>query len=65
MPNFITYEVEYTNVKPYHGFSTGSGKMRVSLVEGTKSVRAKLKKSIEQKINSLGVRIDSFTEVKE
>ena len=64
MPNFTTYEVEYTNVKPYHGFNIGSGKIRVSLVEGTRSVKGKLKKMVEQKINSLGVRIDSFTEVK-
>ena len=65
MPNFIAYEVEYTNVKPYKGFSLGSGKMKVSIVEGTKNVKGKLKKVVEQKINSLGVRIDSFTEVKE
>ena len=65
MPNFISYDVEYTNVKPYKGFSTGSGKMHVSIVEGTKSVRAKLKRVIEQKINSLGVRIDNYVEIKE
>lgn len=65
MPNFISYDVEYTNVKPYKGFSAGSGKMRVSIVEGAKSVRAKLKRVIEQKINSLGVRIDNYVEIKE
>ena len=64
MPNFITYNVEYTNVKPYKGFSTGSGTMQISIVEGTKNVKSKLKTMVEQKINSLGVRIDSFTEVK-
>lgn len=60
MPNFITYEVEYTNVKPWNNMNLGSGKMQVSIVEGAKSVKGKLKKVIEQKINSLGVRIDSF-----
>jgi len=60
MPNFITYDVEYTNVKPYMNMNIGSGRMQVSIVEGSKSVKGKLKKIIEQKINSLGVRIDSF-----
>jgi len=34
--------------------------MQVSIVEGSKNVKGKLKKLIEQKINSLGVRIESF-----
>lgn len=65
MPKFITYDVEYTNVKPYKGFMTGSGKTRLSIPEGTKSPKAKLKKMIESKLNSLGVRIDSMVEVLE
>ncbi len=65
MPDFTSYDVEYTNVKPYKGFALGSGKMRVSIVAGTKNVKGKLKKVVEQKINSLGVRIDNFVEVKE
>lgn len=59
-PKFITYDVTYTNVKPWKGFSAGQGHMRVSIPEGSKSIRAKLKRTIENKINSLGVRIDSF-----
>lgn len=65
MPSFITYDVNYTNVKPYKGFSSGSGNMKVSIPEGTKSVRAKLKHMVENKLNSLHVRIDSFAVVKE
>ena len=61
---FTDYEVEYTNVKPWNGQSLGSGKMKISLPKSSSSVKAKLKKAIEQKINSLGVRIDSFKEVK-
>lgn len=61
-PNFVTYEAEYVNVKPWNGMNPGPGKMKISIVEGTKSVKAKLKKAIEQKINSLGVRITSFKE---
>ena len=64
MPNFTSYEVEYTNVKPWHNTNLGSGKMVVSVIDGgSSSVKAKLKKTIEQKICSLGVRIDSFKEV--
>ena len=60
MPNFIDYEVEYTNIKPWNNTNVGSGKMVVSIIEGPSSVRAKLKRAVEKKINSLGVRIDSF-----
>ena len=60
MPSFTDYEVEYTNVKPWNNTNLGSGKMTVSLVDGTNSVKAKLKRAVERKINSLGVRIDSF-----
>lgn len=63
MPDFINYEVEYTNVKPYKGFNIGSGKMVISIPKSSSSVRAKLKRTIERKINSLGVRIDSFKEI--
>lgn len=63
MPSFTNYEVEYTNVKPFHGQNAGSGKMVVSVIDSNSSVKAKLKKAIERKINSLGVRIDSFKEV--
>ena len=62
MPTFIDYEVEYTNIKPWNGTNLGSGKIVVSVIDGG-SVKAKLKKAIEQKINSLGVRIDSFKKV--
>ena len=65
MPNFITYDVTYTNVKPYMGFNAGSGKVQLSIPEGTKNVKAKLKKMVEQKINSLGVRIEEFVEVQD
>lgn len=64
MPNFTDYEVEYTNIKPWHNTNVGSGKMVISVVDSSSSVKAKLKKAIERKINSLGVRIDSFKEVK-
>ena len=60
MPKFITYDVIYTNVKPWKGFASGQGEMQISIPEGTKSIKAKLKHMIENKINSLGVRIDSF-----
>ena len=60
MPNFIDYEVEYTNIKPWNNTNVGSGKMVVNIIEGPSSVRAKLKRAVEKKINSLGVRIDSF-----
>ena len=64
MPNFTEYDVEYTNLKPYGSMNVGSGKMRVSIIDGgSSSVKAKLKKTIEKKINSLGVRIDSFKQV--
>ena len=63
MPKFIQYEVEYTNIKPYKGFNIGPGKMTISLPEGCKNVKAKLKRTIERNINSLGVRIDSFKEI--
>ena len=63
MPNFMTYEVEYTNVKPWNNMNIGSGKINVSLVEGTKSIRGKLKKAVEQKISSLGVHVVSFKEL--
>jgi hypothetical protein len=61
---FTNYEVEYTNIKPWNNTNLGSGKMVVSIVNSSSSVKAKLKKAIERKINSLGVRIDSFKEVK-
>ena len=65
MPDvFATYDVEYTNMKPWNGINLGSGKMVVSIVNSSSSVKAKLKRTIERKINSLGVRIDSFKEVK-
>lgn len=65
MPKFITYDVSYTNVKPYKGFAGGSGMIRLSIPEGSKSIKAKLKRMIERQINSLNVRIDSFSEVQE
>lgn len=63
MPDFVEYDVEYTNTKPWNGQNLGSGKMRVSIPHSSASVKAKLKRTIERKINSLGVRIDSFKEV--
>lgn len=60
---FTNYEVKYTNIKPWHNTNVGSGKMVISVVNSSSSVKAKLKKAIERKINSLGVRIDSFKEV--
>ncbi len=64
MPSFTTYDVEYTNIKPWNNTSPGSGKMLVSVLDGgNASVKLKLKKAIEKKINSLGVRIDNFTKV--
>ena len=63
MPNFIDYEVEYTNIKPWNGQNLGSGKMVVSLPKSSSSVKAKLKKAIERRINSLGVKIDSFIDL--
>ena len=63
MPDFIDYEVEYTNIKPWNNTNLGSGKMVVSIPSGSSSVKAKLKRTIERKINSLGVRIDSFKEI--
>lgn len=65
MPNFISYDVTYTNVKPYKGFASGTGTIRLSIPEGSKSVKAKLKRMVERQINSLGVRIESFVEVKD
>lgn len=62
MPSFVDYEVEYTNVKPWNNTNVGVGKMVISIIDGG-SVKAKLKKAIEQKINSLGVRIDSFKKI--
>ena len=64
MPSFTDYEVEYTNVKPWNNTNVGSGKMVISVIDSKSSIKAKLKKAIERKINSLGVRIDSFKEVK-
>ena len=63
MPMFTDYEVEYTNIKPWHNTNLGSGKMVVSIPSGSASVKAKLKRTIERKINSLGVRIDGFKEI--
>ena len=60
---FTSYEVAYTNVKPWHNTNLGSGKMVVSIPTASSSIKAKLKRTIERKINSLGVRIDSFKEV--
>lgn len=65
MPNFITYNVTYTNVKPWKGFAAGTGTIKISIPEGSKSIKAKLKRMVERKINSLGVRIDNFVEVSE
>ena len=64
MPNFIDYEVEYTNIKPWNNTNLGSGKINISLPIGSGSIKAKLKRTIERKINSMGVRIDGFREVK-
>ena len=63
MPNFTSYEVEYTNIKPWHNTNIGSGKMVVSIIDSKSSVKAKLKRTIERKISSLGVRIDAFKAV--
>ena len=63
MPNFTDYEVEYTNIKPWNNTNLGSGKITISIPSGSSSVKAKLKRAIERKINSLGVRIDSFKEI--
>lgn len=63
MPDFIEYDVEYTNTKPWNNQNVGSGKMRLSIPKGSASVKAKLKRMVERKINSMGVRIDSFTQV--
>ena len=60
---FTIYEVAYTNVKPWNNINLGSGKMVVSIPTTSSSIKAKLKRTIERKINSLGVRIDSFKEV--
>lgn len=65
MPNFITYNVTYTNVKPWKGFATGTGTIKLSIPEGTKSVKAKLKRMVERQINSLGVRIESFETIED
>lgn len=62
MPSFTTYEVEYTNTKPWNNMNLGSGKTTITLVSGTSCLKAKLKRAVERKINSLGVRIDSFKE---
>ena len=63
MPSFIDYEVEYTNMKPWNNTNLGTGKTTISLPAGSSSVKAHLKRAVERKINSLGVRIDSFKEV--
>lgn len=63
MAEFAQYEVEYTNVKPWHGMNAGSGKAVVGIVKSSSSTKAKLKKALEQKLNSLGVRVDSYREV--
>ena len=63
MPNFTDYDVAYTNMKPWNNTNLGSGSMRVSIPNGSSSIKAKLKRIVERKINSLGVRIDSFKEV--
>ena len=63
IPSFVEYDVEYTNIKPWNNSNVGSGKIRISLPRSSGSPKAKLKRAIERKINSLGVRIDSFTEV--
>ncbi len=65
MPNFTDYTVEYTNIKPWHNTNVGSGQMTISLPNGSTSIRAKLKRAVERKINSLGVRIDKFEEKKQ
>ena len=62
-PSFVSYEVEYTNIKPWNNTNVGSGKMVVSIPAGSSSIKAKLKRTIEHKINSLGVRIDSFKQL--
>ena len=63
MPNFTDYDVAYTNVKPWNNTNLGSGNMRISIPNGSSGIKAKLKRIVERKINSLGVRIDSFKEV--
>lgn len=63
MPNFTDYDVAYTNMKPWNNTNLGSGNMRISIPNGSSSIKAKLKRIVERKINSLGVRIDSFKEV--
>lgn len=63
MPDFINYEVEYTNIKPWNNQNIGSDKMIVCIPAGSSSIKAKLKRTIERKINSLGVRVDSFKEI--
>lgn len=63
MAEFAQYEVEYTNVKPWHGMNAGSGKTVVNIVKSSSSVKAKLKRALEQKLNSLGIRVDSYREV--
>lgn len=60
MPDFTEYIVEYTNTKPWNNHNTGSGVLRLSVPNSSGSVRAKLKRMAERKLNSLGVRIDSF-----
>lgn len=63
MPNFTDYDVAYTNMKPWNNTNLGSGNMRISIPNGSSSIKAKLKRIVERKINSLGVRIDSFKEI--
>ena len=41
---FTNYEVEYTNIKPWNNTNLGSGKMVVSIVNSSSSIKAKLKK---------------------
>lgn len=63
MPTFTEYDVEYTNIRPWNNQNAGPGKMRVRILDGNMSVKAKIKKTLERQLNSLGVRVDAFTKV--
>jgi hypothetical protein len=63
MPTFTEYDVEYINIRPWNNQNAGPGKMRISILDGNMSVKAKIKKALERQLNSLGVRVESFTKV--
>lgn len=63
MPTFIDYDVQWTNMKPWNGQNIGSGTTRISLPDGTISIKAALKRALERRLNSLGMRVDSFMKV--